>query len=596
MSKISCININNKEYKALVEDSNLSPIVVEFKIAKWQSETGLDRFPSKDELMSFDGVSYNLKAVDILSSDKAIQVFKKGNKNNWELSKILTELQIPKEQKQLILDKGLTNKDEIILALLADNSFAVEINIATTKSANSVDDYDTAYEQQYGQGDIVGSNTQHYSNLTVPGGINYTENEISTPAITPNIKGHAQFSTNQGIGWFRSDEQKEDSNLSIEKGRLIDNKIYTKTRRILELQSDLFQKGRDSKLLVGERSIDGGGTFNIKDHEYKRSINGEFSVRSPEDGSDTVEDGGIVVIKNISESEYFDALRTLNNTNEDNQFLQLLNKKGNWVNFFIQSIVQDSIKKGYKKVLFPTGNTAATVEGHTTIADDIKNTNKIIKILEDNKVEKNPDVESPRQAYRFKISEHNDYNYAATQSEAEGDRKAKIDYLKYRNKERKEQGVEKLAPIEAFYNNKVTRTLDKLYAVNKITDKYGNTWNEIDLSQDISQTILLKDLLNENIKDRVFENNVTTPTFNNDPNLRGDFVKTMRLLFNNKTSNVMATDVLENILNNFEDISDISKPVLEKVLKKLQVTNAKVLFVGQSKMATEGAVMQYNPS
>jgi hypothetical protein len=49
--------------------------------------------------------------------------------------------------------------------------------------------------------------TQHYSNLTVPGGTAYTENEISTPLITPSIKGHAQFATDKGIGWFRSDEQ-----------------------------------------------------------------------------------------------------------------------------------------------------------------------------------------------------------------------------------------------------------------------------------------------------------------------------------------------------------------------------------------------------
>ena len=51
----------------------------------------------------------------------------------------------------------------------------------------------------------IGLPTQHYSNLTVPGGTNYTENEIVTPDITPNIKGHAQFSTDKGIGWFRSE-------------------------------------------------------------------------------------------------------------------------------------------------------------------------------------------------------------------------------------------------------------------------------------------------------------------------------------------------------------------------------------------------------
>ena len=49
-------------------------------------------------------VNYTLKAVNILNSDKAKQVFAKGAKNGWDLNKMLTELAIPKEQKQLLLD------------------------------------------------------------------------------------------------------------------------------------------------------------------------------------------------------------------------------------------------------------------------------------------------------------------------------------------------------------------------------------------------------------------------------------------------------------------------------------------------------------
>jgi len=51
-----------------------------------------------------EGVNYSLKAVNILSSNKAKQVFAKGEKNGWDLNKILTELAIPKEQKQIILN------------------------------------------------------------------------------------------------------------------------------------------------------------------------------------------------------------------------------------------------------------------------------------------------------------------------------------------------------------------------------------------------------------------------------------------------------------------------------------------------------------
>jgi hypothetical protein len=49
------------------------------------------------------------------------------------LNKILSELQIPKEQKQLILDLGVTDREDIMLNLSADYSFAIEINTAREK-------------------------------------------------------------------------------------------------------------------------------------------------------------------------------------------------------------------------------------------------------------------------------------------------------------------------------------------------------------------------------------------------------------------------------------------------------------------------------
>lgn len=69
--------------------------------------------------LSPEQVSFELKAINLLSSQKAIDVFSKGKKNNWDLNKILTELQIPKEQKQLILDSGKTNleKPNVILPI-----------------------------------------------------------------------------------------------------------------------------------------------------------------------------------------------------------------------------------------------------------------------------------------------------------------------------------------------------------------------------------------------------------------------------------------------------------------------------------------------
>lgn len=47
-------------------------------------------------------INYALKSVDILQSPKADEIFRKGDKNNWDIDKILLELNIPKEQKELI--------------------------------------------------------------------------------------------------------------------------------------------------------------------------------------------------------------------------------------------------------------------------------------------------------------------------------------------------------------------------------------------------------------------------------------------------------------------------------------------------------------
>lgn len=170
-------------------------------------------------------VAYTLKSVNILNSDKAKQIFEKGKKANWDLNKILTELQVPKEQKQLILDKNITDREEIITSLLADNSFVVEINTAKQKSGEydetDLGNFDPEYRQQ--NTSTGNENAKYYSNLTVPGGTNYTENEISTPAITPSIKGHPTFSTDSGIGWFRIDEKQNYTEQDID--TLIDNMI-----------------------------------------------------------------------------------------------------------------------------------------------------------------------------------------------------------------------------------------------------------------------------------------------------------------------------------------------------------------------------------
>jgi hypothetical protein len=484
-----------------------------------------DNFDTKKDfkLTDQEQVNYALKAVDILQSDKAKQVFEKGKKANWDLNKILTELQVPKEQKQLILDLGISDREQLALELASNYSYAVEI-ITTKKQEvlnNKTDGFvlnnkyythgfDSNGNQSYEVANIIdsenfqmwepdtydefveiskedylkareqtGENTQHYSNLTVPGGTNYTENEISTPAITPSIKGHAQFATDNGIGWFRSDDKTELTGNITESNRKAanafdlepepDEKVTTKTRRILEVQSDLFQKGRDKKQLSEkgkygsiESKIDKSWYYNLEDSSFYK-------------------DSWLVSDENVPANIKQELIGQ-----SSNQFLQLLNKDNNWVTFFVKSIIQDSAKKGYEKVLFPTGNTASKVEGHTTLEEFKREKEDRIKELENDKqsilngksrrykdiwFDKNNLIIDDSKVSEFVFSEKLNQVFDI-----------EVNQLKQELERVETEGFGALKPIYNFYENTVTNILNKTYGkenIKVITDEYGNTWNEI---------------------------------------------------------------------------------------------------------------------
>ena len=550
----TCPNKNLKEWKDLVafRGENIAYFL-------WDKHEG--NIPSG--VFFNNAINYNLKSIEILLSEKANQIFTKGKKNNWSLDKVLTELQIPKEQKQIILDKKINNREEIITSLLADNSFVVKINTAKGKATakfteegqilEGLRDKDYFAEQVFNEGVLEpmsaeyfneidrryneylnSNNTQYYSNLTVPGGTNYTENEIATPAITPAIKGHAQFSSDNGIGWFRSDEQVLDDkskiikieqsnnnwnkgkwtveykttthNFSIgqsftktvikdfdteEEARNFGKVQTTQTRRILEVQSDLFQKGRDLKNLDKEQIDNNNLDYRIKnidDHVFFRNGVWKFSYG----GTSTIIEGKSkeeVIKKGIN---HFKSLKTKETTDNKNKFLQLLNKNNNWVTFFIKSIIQDSVKKGYEKVLFPTGNTIAKIEQFQTLEEFKKQKEDRIKELEKRKYSKDDVVFAYFNSDKpFILKEDTDISAFGVDSwnspeeyvkEQNNKKQNEINQLKQELKRVEEQGFKALSPVADFYENTVANILNKNYSVNKITDEYNNTWNEIKIN------------------------------------------------------------------------------------------------------------------
>lgn len=539
-------------------------------------------------------INYTLKAIDILQSDKAKQVFEKGKKNNWDLNKILTELQVPKEQKQIILDKDITDREEIITSLLADNSFVVEINTAKVSSYDEtdIDMFDPESRKEVTKEEP----SQYYSNLTVPGGTNYTENEIATPLITPNIKGHAQFSTDNGIGWFRVDEKLSGGDVTRELQK--SGEIKIKTRRILEVQSDLFQKGRDSRDLVNSKIP-----------------TGELETIDFDD------DGRPLPSPIMKDNE---------NYLKSNQFLQLLNKKNNWVTFFVKSIIQDSAKKGYEKVLFPLGDTAAKIEGHQTLEEFKREKEGRIKSLQ-------ASLDKPyfkrSEGYMRKTIDGNSGNYieikiqespfeinitGKNREEAENKYDEKVKELKEQeksftertNKEIKqlkkeladvESGKTQLSSIAKFYQNTVTNVLKKQgFKPVEITDEYGNKWNEVDIKEvgalvdNILLTKKLRNLEDASITEEYLKTKeVKREQFEEEPFSNNvDFI-----LFNNsdKTS-FDSVDVLNNIKNNTTDFSAASRELINKLLPILTRTNSKVKLVSKRVMVADDTLMQYDAS
>ena len=85
-----------------------------------------------------------------------------------------------------------------MLDFVSKYGFSVEINTAKTTlpKGYTEEEYQQALYDEFASTDEYGVPlnikapeateevpTQHYSNLTVPGGTNYTENEISTPLL-----------------------------------------------------------------------------------------------------------------------------------------------------------------------------------------------------------------------------------------------------------------------------------------------------------------------------------------------------------------------------------------------------------------------------
>jgi len=554
---IACPNKSSQEWINLVNKIGLQDAFREY-IAK-----GDGSIPNADNYTeSFKGVNAGLKIVNALSDPKTEQLFTRFfNSNPDKFFSELTQM-AGKDQveilKNWVENNEVTSPIDMITGMLADASFTIGISTefsakkgkARTATKDSVykaiseitDKNDPLYDNSqevlnndvtpneiaFGQNkyglsldrfieaginngnsidevltdlrnnfhrqdsewlafnregfgreieDMPDEQRDDYSHMVVPGGENYEENEIATPGIIPSIKGHAAFASENGIGWFRSDDQVAKTEDFFGTSEEFPEGIFIqgepKTRRILEVQSDLFQKGRNKNNLI-----------------------------------DSEQDLENEIIYNDLNKEQQELLYSKRQQLPKNQFLQLLNKDNNWATFFVKAIVQDSAKKGYEKVLFPSGDTASKVEGHDNLEEFRINKENRIKSLEasneghyvvrntSTRSDKNTFVKTEKEAKEL-VDEYNtginqddpfavkaSYEYVKPQKELIENNNREIEQLKEELKKLDEEGFAAFKPIYSFYENTIKNILVKQFgkeAVTEVKDEHGNTWNEINI-------------------------------------------------------------------------------------------------------------------
>jgi hypothetical protein len=507
---------------------------------------------TKEGRMTKSSVDYTLKAVDILSSDKAAEVFEKGKKNNWPLEKILTELQIPKEQKQLILGiefdmyvDELSLAENIAMELANRYTYNVEVNTSSTASPIGSGNvifklndymyihnisfnkgfYKISFEDwQNNTGKLIPINSQEFTNardifeenneqkitkdyfdLTAPGGIDYKINTFRTPGINNVISQDGEYHDNEFnrsrgdmIGWFRNDDK--DSN--------------KKVRRVLELQS-FFQKVKDKEIIVTNDKISSHGKFVIDLNDYKETVkiddplfdeNLALEYITYVNGRPFKHNHGVLYEDDINYYQQPDwgddflviiPKDTLYNYEKDSQndFLQLLNKNNNWVKFFLKSILQDSAKKGYEKVLFPTGETIIVIEQFKESIHKINEFNKVEKFLIDLKATdfikdvsgKANYIGNDQEGYvDYERLLKSFYPNDAIENDETFDKARQQDLYRLRKDKSHYDNTEKqIQGTINFYENTLSNIIDKLgYNPNVITDEYGNTWNEVEIIEE----------------------------------------------------------------------------------------------------------------
>ena len=252
--------INAEDFKKFIElQEQIEDELQEEGFRKLAEES--NAFLDEENNQKKEDVYFNLNSSPEIQFDFKISNIISGNLakiRQWESNKSVSQeilynkiqqLGVPKEQLELLKNSNGNTIEEKLINLLANYSYTVEINTAKIKNLNHFDDLqlelgnslwmmindeiidvwnndDNVYTLENAPDEIKeyftnfknnNINTAYYSDLTVPGGTNgsYREQNFETPLIKVP-KSHAQFNTENTIGFTRGDDRIQYSESDIE--------------------------------------------------------------------------------------------------------------------------------------------------------------------------------------------------------------------------------------------------------------------------------------------------------------------------------------------------------------------------------------------
>lgn len=455
-------------------------------ITKAEFEADLKRGNFEDTKYSIGkgrNINFKLKVVDALENPKFQGKYRASKADSF--FNRLSKVGVPKDQlealKTYLKDNNIDeiSKEDLIDKIIQDLSFDVSINnsIEADEFMNVTEDYSantgkTVYNvtdmldgnfsknfntKKEAEDYVKNNKTSFYGNVSLKQYQNnpnyeYQELTINTPFDTV-ADGHFATSDKSGastIGHVRGYRNKVDNSYIV-----------------IEFQSDIFQKNKDSEILTKKTGIYDKGQLvmysnkKLDEQDYKR------------DGYE---------LKPSDENQ--------------NNFLQFLNKDQRWVRFFTQAIIQGAAKQGRSKVLFPNGTTAAKVEGHDTIQDELEDSRKNAAELKEyiSTIENREESIYDKYQNRFIYDSVNDTYFNSMKQSvtikelltmANRDLKKSLDSIKHYET----AGLEQLAPIQAFYENRVGNILKKDFKAKNVKDQYGYGWREVVIDNKVKSKV-----------------------------------------------------------------------------------------------------------